>query len=98
MKTTFEIDKTIKSVLPSKIKAEQRFYSMLKRSSNTRDIFTREYLFNVSEVMEVSKFSYKTVAEDIDTGELKFMIRGKTKYIALKELARYIGIDSLASF
>ena len=97
MKTTFEIDKTIKSVLPSKIKAEQRFYSMLKKSSNTRDIFTRENLFTVSEVIEVSKFSYKTIKEDIDTGVLKCMVRGKTKYISLKELARYIGIDSLAS-
>jgi len=92
MKTTFEIDKNLEIKTQNKTSAEVRFYSILKMAPKTYDVLTRDRLFNKAEVVQITKFSFKTVHDDMITGRLEWLERGKTKYVTHYVLAKYMGI------
>mgnify|MGYP003642394668 FL=1 len=78
MVSTFKVDKSLKMEIKEK---------------NVKDIFTRQNLYNTNDVSRISGFSVNTIRKDIESGRLKYIIRGERKYITADSLKMYLHDD-----
>tara|TARA_R110001606_G_scaffold58182_1_gene139570 strand:+ start:538 stop:774 length:237 start_codon:yes stop_codon:yes gene_type:complete len=78
MVSTFKVDKSLKMEIKEK---------------NVKDIFTRQNLYNTNDVSRISGFSVNTIRKDIESGRLKYIIRGERKYITAESLKMYLHDD-----
>lgn len=78
MVSTFKVDKSLKMEIKEK---------------NVKDIFTRQNLYNTNDVSRISGFSVNTIRKDIESGRLKYIIRGERKYITAESLKMYLHND-----
>ena len=78
MVSTFKVDKSLKMEIKEK---------------NVKDIFTRQNLYNTNDVSRISGFSVTTIRKDIESGRLKYIIRGERKYITAESLKMYLHDD-----
>jgi|TARA_B110000238_G_C16131189_1_gene441506 hypothetical protein len=78
MVSTFKVDKSLKMEIKEK---------------NVKDIFTRQNLYNTNDVSRISGFSVTIIRKDLESGRLKYIIRGERKYITAESLKMYLHDD-----